>query len=77
MGREDYVDEDEARDSWANDIRNPQFMQDMADNLRKKHGDKAHLYAVEQILEREKEGNSLSISIWREVLELLDKGEGQ
>lgn len=77
MSREDYIDEDEARSDWDNDIRNPRFMQNMANDVRKKHGDKAHLYAVEQILEREKDGNSLSASIWREVLNNLDQGEGQ
>jgi len=48
MSREDYEDEDDARERWNNNIANPNFIPNMAKNLRLKHGDKSHLYAIER-----------------------------
>jgi hypothetical protein len=73
MSREDYEDEDDARERWNNNIANPNFIPNMVKNLRIKHGDKSHLYALEKILN----SDEITAGIWREVLEELDKGEGQ
>ena len=69
---------DESDDEWYHtDRSSTYFAQDLTKATIDTHGDKAHLYALERFLEFEKHGDDLGMSIWREVLDRLDKGEGQ
>jgi hypothetical protein len=60
-------------EEWDNNIANPRFITNMAENLKLKQGDGAHLYAVEKVMKGQKDGDELLVSIWKEVLEELDK----
>jgi hypothetical protein len=60
-------------DGWTNNIANPRFVTNMAENVKAKHGDGAHLYAVEKVMRGQENGDELLVSIWKEVLEELDK----
>jgi hypothetical protein len=69
---------DEDNDEWYHTNRkSTYFAQDLTRATIETHGDGAHLYALERFLEFEKHDDELGMSIWRKVLDKLDKGEGQ
>jgi len=67
------IDMSEHYEEWENNIANPRFMTNMAENVKAKHGDGAHLYAVEKVMQGQETEDWLLVNIWKEVLEELDK----
>jgi hypothetical protein len=66
-----YDDEDGSH-SWDNDVRNPRFIANMAENLKVKHGDGAYIFAVEKLMQAQEEKDDLLLKIYKEVLQELD-----
>lgn len=66
-----YDDEDGSH-SWDNNVNNPRFIANMAENLKLKMGDGAYLHAVEKVMKAQESKDELLESIWKEVLQELD-----
>ena len=65
---------DESDDEWYHtDPQDRRFAQDITRMVIENHGDKAHLYALERFLEFEQNNDELGMSLWRNVLDKLDK----
>jgi hypothetical protein len=60
-------------EEWNINVNNHRFISEMADSVKVKHGDGAHLYAVEKVMKGQEAGDDLLVNIWKEVLEELDK----
>ena len=71
-----YVNDDDGEDRWSSvDVRHPDFMKDMVQDIIDGYGDKAHLYALEKFLDYEKHNDSIGMELWKDILFRLDKGE--
>jgi hypothetical protein len=63
---------DEADDEWYHtDPKDRRFSKDIVQALKENHGDRAHLYALERLLEGEQRKDELSIELWRDILDKL------
>ena len=62
----------EHNDSWDNDVRNPRFIANMAENLKTKYGDGAYIFAVEKVMQSQENKDDLLEKIYKKVLQELD-----
>ena len=67
------TDEKEKRyEKWySTDARNPKFLHDIAELLIQTHGDMAHIYALERVVNEN--SSKEEVNLWKAVLTLLDK----
>jgi len=67
------TDEKEKRyEKWySTDASNPKFSHDIAELLIQTHGDMAHIYALERVVNEN--SSKEEVNLWKAVLTLLDK----
>ena len=58
---------------WDNNVHNPLFMENLARGYIKRHGEGAHLYAVEKLMKAEQDRDDIMVEICKRVLVELDK----
>jgi len=66
-----YIVDDGSND-WNNNVNNPRFIANMAENLKIKMGDGAYVFAVEKVMQAQEEKDDLLLKIYKEVLQELD-----
>jgi hypothetical protein len=63
---------DDGSNDWNNNVNNPRFIANMAENLKIKMGDGAYIFAVEKLMQAQEEKDDLLLKIYKEVLQELD-----
>jgi len=63
---------DDGSNDWNNNVNNPRFIANMAENLKIKMGDGAYVFAVERVMQAQEEKDDLLLKIYKEVLQELD-----
>ena len=58
---------------WDNHVMNPRFMENLAKSYITRHGDGAHLIAVEKLLEAQEKKDEVLEKIYKDILSELDK----
>jgi hypothetical protein len=68
----DKKEEQYGHEVWYNtNADSPRFSQDIAELLKETHGDMAHIYALEKVVNEN--NGSEEVKLWKAVLTLLDK----
>jgi len=66
-----YIVDDGSND-WNNNVNNPRFIANMAENLKTKYGDGAYIFAVEKVMQSQENKDDLLEKIYKKVLQELD-----
>ena len=58
---------------WDNHVHNPRFMENLAKSYITRHGDGAHLLALEKMLGAQEQKDEVLEEVYKDLLNELDK----